>query len=186
MNFFIEEDINEILNRSQKQLQNLQGKNILLAGAKGFLGRYFNEVIKEFNKKNNIKIFLTTIDNFISSNFEIDNINHDNEYNIKFLNGDICDLTFINKLEKFDYIIHAAGIASPFYYRSKPLETVDVSVIGSRNLLDLSNKYKSKFIFFSSSEIYGDPDPKKIPIQESYRGNVSTIGPRIVMMKVKD
>ena len=102
----------------------------------------------------------------------------DHEYSIKFIEGDICDSFFINKFKNFDYIIHAAGIASPYYYRSKPLETVDVSVIGTRNLLDLSNKFKCKFIFFSSSEIYGDPDPEKIPIQESYRGKVSTVGPR--------
>ena len=34
------------------------------------------------------------------------------------------------------------------------------------------------FLFFSSSEIYGDPDPKHIPTTESYRGNVSCTGPR--------
>ena len=34
------------------------------------------------------------------------------------------------------------------------------------------------FSFFSSSEIYGDPDAKHIPTQESYRGNVSCQGPR--------
>ena len=44
--------------------------------------------------------------------------------------------------------------------------------------MERSKSDNSKFIFFSSSEIYGDPDPKKIPIQESYRGNVSTLGPR--------
>ena len=34
------------------------------------------------------------------------------------------------------------------------------------------------FLFFSSSEIYGDPDKKNIPTKENYRGNVSSIGPR--------
>ena len=63
-------------------------------------------------------------------------------------------------------------------YRKKPLETLEVSVNGTKNLLELCKKNKSKLIFFSSSEIYGDPDPKNIPIQESYRGNVSSLGPR--------
>ena len=177
MNFYLKNDINEIFVKSSKNLKLLAGKKVLLAGAKGFLGRYFNEIIKEFNKKNDIKISLTCVDNFTSSNFETNAIEIQ-EDSIKFLEGDICDNFFISNFESFDYIIHAAGIASPFYYRSKPLETVDVSVIGTRNLLDLSNKFKCKFIFFSSSEIYGDPDPEKIPIQESYRGNVSTVGPR--------
>ena len=34
------------------------------------------------------------------------------------------------------------------------------------------------FLFFSSSEVYGDPIPENIPTPESYRGNVNTIGPR--------
>lgn len=177
MNFFLKTDIEEILNRSQKQLDTLKNKKVLLAGSKGFLGRYFNETIKEFNKNYNLNIKLTTIDNFISSNIKEIKEN-ENQENISFIEGDICNPSFTSKFKNYDYIIHAAGIASPFYYRSKPLETVDVSIAGSRNLLELSKKYNSKFIFFSSSEIYGDPDPEKIPIQESYRGNVSTIGPR--------
>ena len=34
------------------------------------------------------------------------------------------------------------------------------------------------FLFFSSSEIYGDPTPENIPTPETYRGNVSCTGPR--------
>ena len=36
----------------------------------------------------------------------------------------------------------------------------------------------ARFCFFSSSEIYGDPDPKHVPTPESYRGNVACQGPR--------
>ena len=56
---------------------------------------------------------------------------------------------------------------------------MDANVIGLRKLLDY---YKEKpiksFLFFSSSEVYGDPDPNRIPLEEDYRGNVATIGPR--------
>ena len=70
MNFYLKNDINEIFVKSSKNLKLLAGKKVLVAGAKGFLGRYFNEIIKEFNKKNDIKISLTCVDNFTSSNFE--------------------------------------------------------------------------------------------------------------------
>ena len=33
-------------------------------------------------------------------------------------------------------------------------------------------------LFFSSSEIYGDPDKNNVPTKESYRGNVSSMGLR--------
>ena len=77
-----------------------------------------------------------------------------------------------------DYVIHAAGIASPFYYRAYPLETLEVAITGTRLMLQLATEKRARFTFFSSSEIYGDPDPKHVPMAESYRGNVSCQGPR--------
>jgi len=78
------------------------------------------------------------------------------------------------------FVIHAASIASPTFYRQFSLETIDANVWGLRRLLDF---YKNAdglegFLFFSSSEIYGDPDPQFIPTEEEYRGNVSCLGPR--------
>jgi UDP-glucuronate decarboxylase len=84
----------------------------------------------------------------------------------------------------FDYIVHAAGIASPIYYRQKPLECIDANIIGLRNLLEYAVKENSAgrpvagMLFFSSSEIYGDPTADAIPTPETYRGNVSCTGPR--------
>ena len=96
--------------------------------------------------------------------------------NLKFINTDASiKYTFD---ERIDFIIHAAGIASPFYYRAMPLETLDVAINGTRNALDLAREHDSKVIFFSSSEIYGDPDSQFVPTPESYRGNVNTLGPR--------
>ena len=40
------------------------------------------------------------------------------------------------------------------------------------------NKNLTGFLFFSTSEIYGDPAPDKVPTDENYNGNVSCIGPR--------
>ena len=78
------------------------------------------------------------------------------------------------------FVIHGASIASPSYYREHPLETIDANVWGLRHLLDF---YRAQgalegFLFFSSSEIYGDPDPRFIPTGEEYRGNLSCHGPR--------
>jgi dTDP-glucose 4,6-dehydratase/UDP-glucuronate decarboxylase len=84
----------------------------------------------------------------------------------------------------FDYIVHAASIASPTYYRRFPLETMDANVNGLRTLLDYAVAQKEAgkpltgFLFYSTSEIYGDPTPENIPTPETYRGNVSCTGPR--------
>ena len=85
----------------------------------------------------------------------------------------------------FQWIIHAAGIASPPFYRKYPLKTIDANINGLRNLLDYcvaqSERRQSRskgFLFYSSSEIYGDPSPDAIPTREDYRGLVSCTGPR--------
>ena len=78
------------------------------------------------------------------------------------------------------FVVHAASIASPSFYRQYPLETIDANIWGLRNLLDVyrDSKKLQGLLFFSSSEIYGDPDAKSIPTDENYRGNVSCVGPR--------
>ena len=84
----------------------------------------------------------------------------------------------------YQYIIHAASIASPIYYRTHPIATMDANVNGLRHLLEYSRQQQHRscpvqgFLFFSTSEIYGDPAPDYIPTPEDYRGNVSCTGPR--------
>ena len=79
----------------------------------------------------------------------------------------------------FDFIIHAASIASPKYYRQYPIQTIDANVLGIHHLLDFAVEYPPESIlFFSSSEVYGDPPPECIPTPETYVGNVSFTGPR--------
>ena len=80
-----------------------------------------------------------------------------------------------------------ASIASPTFYRKFPIETVDANIWGLRDLLDFYlDKELKDFLFFSSSEIYGDPDENNIPTYENYRGFVSCTGPEHVMTKLRD
>ena len=95
---------------------------------------------------------------------------------IQFIEGDVTVPLEID--EPLDFVVNADGIPSPYYYRAFPLETMDASIKGTRNLLELSDAKGARFTFFSSSEIYGDSDPKHVPTPESYRGNVASMGPR--------
>jgi len=77
---------------------------------------------------------------------------------------------------QFDRIYDLACAASPPHYQADPEHTLLTSVIGVRNLLQLAERTGARFLLTSTSEIYGDPEVHPQP--ETYRGNVSTTGPR--------
>lgn len=173
--FLLQSDVAEIAARLGSAAHDFTGKTVLLTGGRGFLGRYFMEVFAYLNSHVLEKpCHLLALDNLITAGKEGSEI-PELPY-ITFIHHDViqpfcCD-------ERIDYVIHAAGIASPFYYRAYPLETLEVAVRGTRNMLELADSQNARLTFFSSSEIYGDPDPRHVPTQESYRGNVSCQGPR--------
>jgi len=174
-NFLLKNDIKQIVENLRDISNYFSDKTILLTGGRGFLGRYFMEIFNEINK--NVlekKLNLVVLDNLITSGREGSDI--PNYENIEFINHNV--IKEFNYDKKIDYIVHAAGIASPYYYRAYPLETLGVAIDGTKNMLKLAELNSAKLVFFSSSEIYGDPDIKNIPTKESYRGNVSCTGPR--------
>lgn len=172
----VQEDIATIVAGLGIDANKLSGKTVLISGGAGFLGKYFTGVFAHLNKHVLEKpCHIISVDNYITSqrdaNFEVDDENILNVWG---------DVTFpLPVREKLDYIIHAAGLASPVFYMKYPLETIESAVTGIKNLLELARKNNLEgFLFFSSSEIYGDPDPRFVPTAETYHGNVSSVGPR--------
>ena len=77
---------------------------------------------------------------------------------------------------RVDRIYHLASPASPVGYTRLPIETLAANSEGSKRLIEQALAQRARFLFCSTSEIYGDP--LEHPQREEYRGNVSTIGPR--------
>ena len=75
-----------------------------------------------------------------------------------------------------DEIYNLACPASPIHYQNNPVQTTKTSVHGAINMLDLANRTGARIFQASTSEVYGDPEVH--PQSESYRGSVSTTGPR--------
>ena len=178
MRLVLDSDIDEIVDRSRASLRSLSGKTILLTGAAGFLGTYFNQVFLTLNRDlradGSAPVKVTAVDSFITGG-SIDDVSGSSE-DVEWLSRDLSvDTTFDRK---YDYILHCAGIASPEHYRANPLKTIDVTIRATRDLLEKARIEGSRMLFFSSSEIYGDPTPENVPTTETYRGNVSTRGPR--------
>ncbi len=172
--FLLESDILEVADRLQSELPSLDGKHVLITGGGGFLGRYFSDVVHFANTR----LFkspceITILDNLITS---ANSSWSKGRPNLKFVQHDIT-LPY-EFASPFDFIIHAAGIASPYYYRKYPLKTLEVATTGTRLMLDLARTSNAQFLYFSSSEIYGDPTLDAIPTNEEYNGNISCLGPR--------
>jgi dTDP-glucose 4,6-dehydratase/UDP-glucuronate decarboxylase len=177
INKIIEEDVRDIYLEIGGVLKAIEGSSLLISGGVGFLGSYIMDLIKFCNDN----IFLEPVTAICIDNLVTgipDRVEHLKDYeNFIFLNADISKPLEID--QDVDYIINAASIASPTFYRRYPIETLETNVLGLKHLIELGMKKGIKsFLNISSSEIYGDPDPAHIPTSEDYNGNVSCTGPR--------
>jgi len=146
---------------------------VLLTGIAGFIGSHLAE---KFLKEGH---YVFGVDNFLTGKEE--NLKLFLKYkNFEFKKIDVEDF---KENERFDLIVHLASCASPKDYLKYPIETMKANSIGTWNLLEISKKYGSRFIYGSTSEVYGDP--KESPQKESYYGNVNPVGPRSVYDEAK-
>lgn len=177
-------DLEYICENLAEEFWSLSGKRLLITGGAGFLGYYLTKSVLHWNRHNgNGKpIHLTVYDNYIRGVPRwLAQVKGDPH--ITLVKHDIAS-PLPPDVPDWEYVIHAASIASPTYYRKHPIETMNANVNGLRWLLEYfkaqrdAGKPIGGFLFFSSSEVYGDPPPEFIPTPETYRGNVSFTGPR--------
>jgi UDP-glucuronate decarboxylase len=167
-------DVAAIADGLGERTQRFAGKTVVLTGGRGFLGQYFTALFEELSEQVLAEpCRLVVLDNSITSGRDRDGSAW---RHVEFHDHDVIQ-PFAHE-EPVHFVLHAAGIASPFYYRKYPVETLEVAVWGTKNMLELARQHGAKLLFFSSSEIYGDPDAAHVPTPESYRGNVSCLGPR--------
>lgn len=177
MRTFINQELAELARKLGPLVNEFEGKTVLINGAGGFLGNYFVGLFQYLNREKFKKpVRVIALDNFItgvknSPFFDLE------DPNLEFVGHDVR--VPYDTEEHLDYIIHAAGIASPVFYAKYPMETIAATIDGLKNTLELARLKKPKaVVYFSSSEIYGDPEPSAIPTPEDYRGSVSCTGLR--------
>ncbi|HJL03820.1 MAG TPA: GDP-mannose 4,6-dehydratase [Polyangiaceae bacterium LLY-WYZ-15_(1-7)] len=79
-------------------------------------------------------------------------------------------------LGRFDRVYNLASPASPPKYQRDPIFTLRTNVEGTLRALEKAEHDGARFLQASTSECYGDPEVHPQP--ETYRGAVSTLGPR--------
>ena len=150
-------------------------KKFLIAGGAGFIGSHLSE--KLLNRGDSV----ICVDNYITGSKE--NISHllDNP-NFTLVEQDIVD-GVPEIQEELEGIFHLASPASPNQksersYIAYSIETLRVNSQGTFNLLNLAKDNNAKFVYASTSEVYGNPSVSPQP--ETYWGNVNPNGIRSV------
>jgi len=144
----------------------------LITGGAGFIGSHLCEKLLKLGHE------VICVDNLITGNEKnIQNLASDPKF--QFIKHDVTK-PLTEKIYT-QAIFHLASPASPNKdnpksYINFPIETLLANSLGTYQLLELAKKNNAKFLYASSSEVYGDP--QEHPQRESYRGNVSSIGLR--------
>ena len=152
---------------------------VVITGGAGFLGSHLCDKLIERGDQ------IICIDNLLTGS--LGNIAHlqDNP-NFQFVQTDAVE-AFPEDLE-FDELYHLASPASPNKnntksYMALPFDTMQVNSMGTWNLCSEAAARGAKFLFASTSEVYGNP--LEHPQKETYNGNVSPLGPRSVYDEAK-
>ncbi len=142
------------------------GKKVLVTGGAGFIGSWLCDVLLSLGSE------VIVVDDFSTGRTR--NIEHLMQNpKFKLVKSDVCKF---QEKEKLDLILHMAGHASPDEYMAHPIETLQTSADGTRNMAELARKNDATLLFASTSEVYGDAEI--VPTPETYWGKVNPIGPR--------
>ena len=180
----IHEDLAGIADRIGDPLSALSGKRLLLTGANSYVGAYMADMVVWLNDYflDQPCQLIPLVRSPLTQDSRIGHLVQRSDVTI--LQQDVCDPIEIDAPAEF--IIHAASNASPKRYLAQPIDTIDANVWGTRQLLELARKWGTEsFLFFSSSEIYGDVPADQFPTRETYPGMIEPTHPRACYSEAK-
>jgi len=172
----IESDIQNVVGTLGKRINKLENKSILITGASGMLASYIVYSLIYANEnifKHPVKIYLIT------------RKSHKKFGTKKYLEYITLDISKkIPRIKKVNFIIHAASQAAPKIFTKNQVDTINSNVLGLYNLLSLQTKHLESFLFFSSGEVYGNPDSDSL-ISEDYISRLDHLNDRAVYAEGK-
>lgn len=145
-------------------------RNVLVAGGAGFLGSHLCAAVLKKGDR------VVCVDN-LSTGRRKNIAGLESHPHFTYITHDIVEpLPAVITDVRYDVVVNLASPASPPKYVRLAIETLRVGSEGTRRLLDLAVRDKSRYVHASTSEVYGDPQVHPQP--EDYWGNVNPYGPR--------
>lgn len=146
----------------EKNIEQLNGKRILITGASGLIGGYLINMLLEANKQLQPGIFIYALGR--SKKRLEDKFATQKSEKLCLIEQDVTQpISFDFAI---DYVIHAAGNSYPASFRKDPVGTIMVNVQGTYQLLEYARAHGAKrLLFLSSGEVYGQG--RKQAYQES-------------------
>ncbi|MCI1982475.1 MAG: NAD-dependent epimerase/dehydratase family protein [Oscillospiraceae bacterium] len=165
-------------------LSPMKGKTVLVTGANGMIGTYLIYFLHLANVRQNAGIRIAAVSKHPPCR-KLCGLFPEDEENYRFLAADLAGPKEAEIPWKTDYIIHAATYAQPEIFMKNFSETIRLNIFITESLLKKAKTDGAKFLFLSSSEVYGNPDPAHIPTPEDYPGLCSPLSLRSVYAESK-
>ena len=151
----------------------LKNSSVFVTGATGLLGSQILLFLDFLNRTENYSMKLFGLIRNIDKAKKV----FGNSFgNITFIIGDVLQLPEIP--QQIDYIIHGASITSSLDFVSKPVETIDIAINGTMNILRFAqSKAVKSMVYLSSMEVFGITDGKG-KVNESDYGYIDILNTR--------
>ena len=162
----LQNDIEEIASNMSYQFEIMNNKTVFVTGATGLIGSQIIKALSAINRIRNLNInIIAFVRNKEKANRMFKNIL--NNKNFEIFSGDINQTIQYNG--KIDYIIHCASATSSKYFVSNPVETLNTSFIGTKNVLDIAKKNRvESMVYISSLEVYGKSKDTNLVSENDY------------------
>lgn len=150
------EDINNIAAADFIPWKKLSGKTVLMTGATGLIGRTLVYGLHQANKIHGLNMrVLALVRNRARAEEIFKGILADDM--LTFVVGSVENMPVIS--EPVDYIVHGASQTASREFVNHPVETLQTTLNGTMNLLQVAKEKDVKgFVYLSSMEVYGYPE----------------------------
>lgn len=150
------EDINNVAVADFIPWEKLSGKTVLITGATGLIGRTLVYGLNRANKIHGLNMrVLALVRNRARAEERFKAILADDM--LTFVVGSVENMPVI--FESVDYIVHGASQTASREFVNHPVETLQTTLNGTMNLLQLGKEKDIKgFVYLSSMEVYGYPE----------------------------